>query len=89
MRLLALCITAAVPNPPMYAPCLSVCMTTDTPAPPTGHHAPSYYSFMTTLAGEVSLLKRQLAARILPDDIWDWYLVKGGAALSVAVSPRT
>jgi hypothetical protein len=53
-------------------------MTTDTPAPPTGHHAPSYYSFRTTLAGEVSLLKRQLAARILPDDIWDWYLAKVG-----------
>jgi hypothetical protein len=53
-------------------------MTTDIPAPPTGHHAPSYYSFRTTLAGEVSLLKRQLAARILPDGIWDWYLVKAG-----------
>jgi hypothetical protein len=30
------------------------------------------------MAGEVSLLKRQLAPRILPDDFWDWYLVKAG-----------
>jgi hypothetical protein len=61
-----------------YVPHLSVCMTTGTPAPPAAHHAPSYYSFRTTMAGEVSLLKRQLAARILPDDFWDWYLVKAG-----------
>jgi hypothetical protein len=30
------------------------------------------------MAREVSLLKRQLAPRILPDDFWDWYLVKAG-----------
>jgi hypothetical protein len=30
------------------------------------------------MAGEVSLLKRQLAPTILPDDFWDWYLVKAG-----------
>jgi hypothetical protein len=30
------------------------------------------------MAGEVSLLKRQLAPRILPEDSWDWYLVKAG-----------
>jgi hypothetical protein len=30
------------------------------------------------MAGEVSLLKRQLAPRILPGDFWDWYLVKAG-----------
>jgi hypothetical protein len=30
------------------------------------------------MAGEVSLLKRQPAARVLPDDFWDWYLVKAG-----------
>jgi hypothetical protein len=32
------------------------------------------------MAGEVSLLKRQLAPRILPEDIWDWYLVKAGCS---------
>jgi hypothetical protein len=30
------------------------------------------------MAGEVSLLKRQLAPSILPGDFWEWYLVKAG-----------
>ena len=30
------------------------------------------------MAGEVSLLRRQLAPSLLPADFWDWYLVKAG-----------
>lgn len=30
------------------------------------------------MAGKVFLLKRQLAPRIPPDDLWDRYLVKAG-----------
>jgi hypothetical protein len=50
----------------------------DTPVVPSCHNAPSFYSIRTTLAGEVALVKRQLAPRLLPDDFWDWYLLKDG-----------
>jgi hypothetical protein len=76
MLLLALCGTAVVPD--LLHAHLHAFLTTGTPTPPAGHNGPSYYSFRTTMAGEVCLLKRQLAPSILPDDFWDWYLVKAG-----------
>jgi hypothetical protein len=53
---------------------------TGTPTAPTGHNVPSFYSFRTTMAGEVSLLKRQLAARVLPDDLGTGIWSRLGAA---------
>jgi hypothetical protein len=52
---------------------------------PSGQYAPSFYSIRTTLAGEVALMRRQLAPRLLPDDFWDWYLLKAGRS---AISNR-
>lgn len=47
------------------------------------HNNPSYYSFRTTLAGEVDLLMKQLAPQLLPSDLWQWYMIRAGrSALS-------
>lgn len=66
----------------------SLCSSADTPRVPAGHHAPSYYSIRTTMAGEVALMMRQLAANLLPDDFWDWYLLKAGRS-AISNSYRT
>jgi hypothetical protein len=42
------------------------------------HNNPSYYSHRATLAGEVTLLQRQIHTSLLPADFWDWYMVRAG-----------
>jgi hypothetical protein len=42
------------------------------------HNKSSYYSHRATLAGEVTLLQRQIHTSLLPADLWDWYMVRAG-----------